>query len=69
MKHLVEFAVRIAAFLFTFYILLEFIVGCKVGTPAGISTMVISAVLVGVLFANFRAPHIQLCTSCGQTTS
>jgi hypothetical protein len=69
MKHLVEFAVRIAAFLFTFYILLEFIVGCKVGTPVGLITMVISAGLVGVLFAIFRAPYIQLCTSCGQTRS
>jgi hypothetical protein len=68
MRHLVEFAVRIAAFLFTFYILLEFIVGCKVGTHAGISTMVISTGLVAGLFAIFRAPHIQLCTSCRHVT-
>ena len=66
MNHIADFAVRVGSFLFTFFIIMEYVVSCKVDTKGGAIVVAIAMVSVILFFVLFRMKTIKACACCGQ---
>ena len=66
---LFQLFIRLIAFGVTLFMLLEFIIICKVETLKAILFLVATIVIVFVLFVLFKKYNVTKCETCGNTTS
>ena len=60
----IAFAIRIAAFLTTYYFMIDYLFICNVNTKIGSFTVIIGVIVITLIYYPLRGAHLKLCDKC-----
>jgi hypothetical protein len=60
----ISFVVRIAAFLTTYYFMIDYLFMCNIDTRLGSTIAIIGIVAISIAYYPLRGRHLKLCSEC-----
>lgn len=63
----ISFVVRIAAFLVTYYFMIDYLFMCNIDTKIGSIIVIIGIIAISIAYYPLRGKHIKLCATCNNT--
>lgn len=60
-----SFAVRVIAFLVTYYFMIDYLFICNIDTKIGSLATIIGLILITLLYYPLRGKYLKLCHHCG----
>jgi len=63
----ISFAARIAAFLMTYYFMIDYLFLCNIDTKLGSAIVIIGIIAISIAYYPIRGKHLKLCSACNNS--